>query len=62
MKFILFMMKQCDPTIPSLDVLKRFIMPDFVAPLKVRKKKWKRHVHVYSSSIKIFHYIENMYM
>ena len=35
LKFMMFILKQYDPTIASLDVLKRFSLPGFVNPFEV---------------------------
>lgn len=37
LKFILFIMKQLDPALPSLDTIKRFQLPGFQPPTKVFK-------------------------
>ena len=34
-KFMMFILKQYDPTIVSLDVLKRFSLPGFANPFEV---------------------------
>lgn len=35
LRFILFICKKCDPSLPSLDVIKRFVLPAFIPPKKV---------------------------